>query len=160
MIPDAVVLMESFYAEEFRRMQEFAAAIGVQLTTRLGSGQDGLAYATDNKSAIKALRFEQWYRKEPNVYLRLQALGLPGIAGFTIPELLRYDDELWVIETEFVVAPFVVDSAGATLDERSVVFRDFTDAEWQEWIEEREESGTDCINAKVVDDHQHDDSKR
>jgi hypothetical protein len=106
MIPDAVVLMESFYAEEFRRMQEFAAAIGVQLTTRLGSGQDGLAYATDNKSAIKALRFEQWYRKEPNVYLRLQALGLPAIAGFTIPELLRYDDELWVIETEFVVAPF------------------------------------------------------
>jgi hypothetical protein len=51
--------------------------------------------------------------------------------------LLQYDDDLWTIETEFVVAPFVVDFSGATLNRPSTVFQEFTGTDWEAWTQER-----------------------
>ena len=47
--------------------------------------------------------------------------------------LLRYNDELWVIEMTIVSRPFVLDFAGAYLD----CTPQFSDEIWREWESEK-----------------------
>ena len=56
------------------------------------------------------------YRRERDAYLRLQEHEVKSIRGCAVPELLRYDDVLWVLEMTVVTRPFVLDFAGAYLD--------------------------------------------
>ena len=50
--------------------------------------------------------------------------GVREIDGFRIPRLFETDDELWVLEMSWVRPPFVLDFAGARLDEEPEHFRD------------------------------------
>lgn len=81
--------MEKQYEEEFRRLQIYVNQCGAQLTERLGFGQDGLVYATDQESVLKCLRYERLYQNERNVYQRLAQTEREEIAGFNVPKLIR-----------------------------------------------------------------------
>lgn len=100
----------------------------------LGYGFDGSVWSTTRPSAIKAFLQESLYRKEKLVYLRLKQVELHDAAGFAIPVLLDYDDRLSV-EMELVRPSFIVDFAGAYLDQ----IPPFTVEEWAEWERDRQE---------------------
>ena len=69
------------------------------------------------------------------------------ILGFNVPQLIRFDDELRIIEMSIVTRPFVLDFAGAWLDTPP----DFPDETWAEWeAEKREQFGTHWPRVQAV----------
>lgn len=86
----------------------------------LGGGYDVSVFATDRKSAIKVLLRRELYEYERDVYLRLQQLHVVEVAGCAVPELLTFDDELWIVEMSIDSAPYVLDFAGARLNRPQV----------------------------------------
>lgn len=113
---------------------DYAASHRLQLAERLGFGVHGIIYAAENKAkatntAIKAFRELEPYLRERDVYERLKSADVTEILGFNVPELIRADDDLCVIEMSIVRRPFVLDFAGAYLDSRPT----FTPEIWAEW---------------------------
>jgi hypothetical protein len=86
-------------------------------------------FATERQSAIKVLRFQRLYERERDVYFRLQSQSIVEVAGFSVPQLIHHDDRLWVVEMGIVSPPFVLDFAGAYLDQRP----DYPDEVMEEW---------------------------
>jgi hypothetical protein len=118
----------------------YASRHQLQLAERLGFGVHGIIFvAGDNlkvgKTAIKAHRSTEPYRRERDAYVRLQEAGVSNIRGFNVPQLIRFDDDLEVIEMSIVVRPFVLDFAGAWLDAPP----DFSEEAWAEWEAEKRE---------------------
>jgi hypothetical protein len=116
----------------------YAARHGLQLAERLGFGIHGIIFAAENKragglTAIKAHRAAEPYFRELQVYERLREIGVTKIQGFNVPQLIRHDDPLRVIEMSVVVRPFVLDFAGAYLDAPP----DFPAEIWREWETEK-----------------------
>jgi hypothetical protein len=102
------------------RLRSYAAAQGVPLLAPLGHGADGIVVGSargHQATAIKSLAFQELYQNERNVYLRLMDHDVDQVEGFSVPRLLWADDERWVIEMEVVSPPFVLDFAGAYLDQ-------------------------------------------
>jgi len=124
--------------------QTFASQHQLQLAERLGFGIHGIILVTEDKSkagktALKVHRSVEPYLREREVYERLRDAGLSQILGFNVPQLIRFDDELRIIEMSIVTRPFVLDFAGAWLDTPP----DFPDETWAEWeAEKREQFGT------------------
>jgi len=87
------------------------------------------------RSAIKVCEREREYCRERDVYLRLIACEVADVRGCAVPEMLRHDDELWVIEMTVVTRPFVLDFAGAYLDDPP----DFSDEVLADWRAEKQE---------------------
>jgi len=131
--------MEKHYEEEFRRLQAYANQREAQLMERFGFGQDGLVYSTNQESVLKCLRYERLYLNERNVYQRLAQTELEDIAGFNVPKLICFDDSLWIVEIQIVVPPFVLDFAGASLDQQSRIFAEMSEEDHQEWLDSRME---------------------
>lgn len=69
------------------------------------------------QSAIKVHERETDYGRERDVYIRLGLNGVTDIRGCEVPELMGFDDSLWVLEMTVVRRPFVLDFAGAFLDQ-------------------------------------------
>jgi hypothetical protein len=109
--------MLSWYDKPLVNLDEYVQRRGLERLDRLGYGQDGIVYSTSRKSAAKAFRYEEQYRREKRVYLRLDDLGIRRIGEFSIPRLIAVNDELMVIEMGIVSPPYIVDFAGAYLDE-------------------------------------------
>lgn len=86
-------------------------------------------------SAIKVHEHERDYCRERDVYLRLRDFEVTDIRGCVVPEMLRCDDELWVIEMTVVARPFVLDFAGAYLYEPP----EFPEDVMEEWRAEKQE---------------------
>ncbi len=116
----------------------------LQLAERLGFGIHGIIFVAENnlksgKTAVKAHRSLEPYRRERNVYERLKDAHITKILGFSVPQLLRFDDELQVIEMTVVTQPFVLDFAGAYLD----IPPEFPEEAWAQWeLEKREQFET------------------
>src|SRR2546425_1192178 len=101
-----------------QRRQTYASRYNLRLAERLGHGIHGIVYAAKRNIepgnvAIKGHRSQDAYERERDVYLRLRQAGIVEICGFNVPKLLRFDDELLVIEMSIVSRPFVLDFAGA-----------------------------------------------
>ena len=127
--------MTDLWADAERRAREYARRNSLVLCDELGSGYDGIVFATDAGSAVKSLRYEELYIRERDVYMRLLHSGVDTIAGCNVPKLLDCDDTLHVIEMEFVRPPFVLDFAGARLDHPA----DYPDEVLAEWEAEKRE---------------------
>ena len=108
--------MSLIYPVETERLQEYAYRCSLELTERVGFGQDGIVWMTTRPSAIKALRYAEHYSREVEVYERLRKHNIKQINGFSVPRMIRNDDELWIVEMTLVTPPFVLDFAGAALD--------------------------------------------
>ena len=117
------------------RANLYAASHGLQLEDRLGFGFDGIVYSTSRQSAVKVFRHEPLYRRERDVYLRLRKRGVVQVLDFKVPQLVESDDLLWVVEMTIVSPPFVLDFAGAYLDQRP----DYPDEVLSEWQAEKAE---------------------
>ena len=101
--------------------QTFASQHQLQLAERLGFGIHGIIFVAEGKStagktALKVHRSVEPYLREREVYERLRDAGVSEILGFNVPQLIRFDDELRIIEMSIVARPFVLDFAGAWLD--------------------------------------------
>src|SRR5262245_3676785 len=105
-----------FRDEPLRRAQAYANRNGLTLGKELGVG--GVVFVTEEhiagrnmgkRSAVKAHQRETEYLRERDVYMRLLECDIAKIRGFDVPQLLAYDDELWVIEMTVVSRPFVLD---------------------------------------------------
>src|SRR6058998_462407 len=129
----------------FHNAQMYASRHHLQVAERLGFGIHGIVFvAEDNskagKTAIKAHQYPEAYLRERRVYERLQAAGVTEIAGFHVPELIRFDDELQVIEMTIDTRPYVLDFAGANLD----IPPDFSEEVWSEWEADKREQFGSC----------------
>ena len=123
-----------------RNAQVYAARHQLRLAERLGFGIHGIIFVAENnsqggKTAIKAHRSREPYQRECEVYERLRSAGVSEILGFNVPQIIRSDDELRVIEMTVVARPFVLDFAGAYLD----VPPEFPEEAWAEWEAEKKE---------------------
>ncbi len=123
-----------------RNAQSYADLHGLQLAERLGFGIHGTIFAAKNnikagKTAIKALHEGEFYLRERNAYQRLHAAGISEIAGFNVPQLIRFDDKLLIVEMTVVARPFLLDFAGAYLDAPP----EFSEEIWNEWESEKRE---------------------
>ena len=117
----------------------YAAQHRLQLAERLGFGIHGIILvAGDNskggKTAVKAHRAAEPYFRERDAYERLREARVTELLGFHVPQLIRTDDRLLVIEMTIVTRPFVLDFAGAWLDAPPV----FSDEIWAEWEAEKQ----------------------
>jgi hypothetical protein len=116
----------------------YASRYHRHLAERLGFGIHGIVYVAEGnpqcgKSAIKVHRFVEPYVRERRVYERLAEARVTRVLGFHLPQLLRADDDLLVLEMTVVTRPFVLDFAGAYLDLPPV----FTEEIWAEWEAEK-----------------------
>jgi hypothetical protein len=119
--------------------RDYAEKHQLGLTERLGFGIHGIIFVAENKvnvgrTAVKAHRTEEPYRRERDAYQRLQAARVTEVLGFQVPQLVRFDDRLLVVEMSIVVRPFVLDFAGAWLD----IPPEFPDERWAEWEAEKQ----------------------
>jgi len=87
------------------------------------------------RSAIKLYVDHEPYHRERAVYERLAERGVTEVEGFKIPELLRADDALLVIEMTVVTRPYLLDFAGAYLDHPP----EFPEDVWADWLEKKQE---------------------
>jgi hypothetical protein len=120
--------------------QTYASRHRLSLAERLGFGIHGIILvAEDNvkvgKTAVKAHRSPDPYRRERDAYERLKAARVSRIRGFNVPQLIRFDDGLRIIEMSIVTRPFVLDFAGAWLDAPPA----FSEEAWAEWEAEKRE---------------------
>ena len=83
------------------------------LKRELGFGYDGIVFSTDCQSALKAFRFAALFQRERDVYQRLHENEVTLVRGFEVPQVIRADEEIWVIKMSIVSSPFVLDFAGA-----------------------------------------------
>lgn len=92
-------------------------------------------FATDRQSAIKVCHHERLFQRERDVYLRLQSRRVTKILEFKVPRLIGFDNDLWVVEMTIVSPPFVLDFAGAYLDQKP----DYPPEVLADWLEEKAE---------------------
>ena len=90
----------------------------IEIGRKLGFGWDGTVFATSRQSAIKMFKHERLYQRERDVYLRLHERRVVRVFGFDVPQLIDFDDDLWIVEMTIVSPPFVLDFAGAYLGGR------------------------------------------
>ncbi|MBL8813988.1 MAG: hypothetical protein JNM43_27715 [Planctomycetaceae bacterium] len=132
--------MEHNYPDEYRRLQEYATRKRIDLLNRLGWGMDGLVYSTKQSSAVKAHSKKETFEKEQRVYQALAEHPEYDFAGFSVPRMLECHPELWIIEMQLVVPPFVVDFTGATIGKQSSAFLDMSEEDYTEWRNEKIEA--------------------
>jgi hypothetical protein len=118
----------------------YASQHQLELAERLGFGIHGIIFVAGNKSeggrtAVKVHREPEPYLRERAVYERLKRAGITEILGFNVPQFIRADDDLHVIEMSIVTRPFVLDFAGAYLGAPP----DFSEEIWAEWQSGKEE---------------------
>jgi hypothetical protein len=118
----------------------YAARHQLRLAERLGFGIHGTIFVAESKSrsgrtAVKAHREVGPYFRERMAYERLKQACVTDILGFNVPQFIRAEDDLRVIEMSIVTRPFVLDFAGAYLDAPP----DFPDEIWAEWEDGRRE---------------------
>lgn len=90
----------------------------------IGGGTQGAVLATTSGTAIKAFIHKEHYITERDVYLRLREHNVGNLAGFNVPRMINFHDELLIIEMEIVLVPFVLDFASAYLDSEPPYFDD------------------------------------
>jgi hypothetical protein len=118
----------------------YASRHELELAERLGSGKDGIVLVAKGKAkpanlAIKVLWLNEPYFREKQVYERLKSLGVEDVAGFNVPQLVGFEDDLRVIAMTIVKRPFVLDFAGAHLDQRP----EFPEEVWADWEADKRE---------------------
>jgi hypothetical protein len=135
-------------AEVEVRAAKYAADHGLALEDQLGFGVHGSVWSTDGKSAVKAHAPDRpHYARERDIYLRLREHEVTEIRGFAVPQLLGFDDELWVLEISIVRPPFVLDFAGAYPDEMP----DYSNEVWDEWeADKREQFAANWPEVRLV----------
>ena len=132
----------------------YAARHHLRLTERLGFGIHGTVHVAEHeskpdRSAVKALHAETPYLRERDIYQRLADAHVSEVLGFHVPQIIRSDDDLRVVEMTIVTRPFVLDFAGSFLDARP----QFSEEIWAEWeAQKRDQFGPHWSAVEAVMD--------
>ena len=123
-----------------KNARAYAARHDLLLAERLGFGIHGSVHVVEGKikgarSAIKAHRAAEFHQRERAAYERLADAGVTEVLGFHVPQFIRADEELQVIEMTIVTRPFVLDFAGAYVGPPP----EFSEEIWSEWEAEKQE---------------------
>jgi hypothetical protein len=122
-----------------RNALAYAGKHRLHLAERLGFGIHGIVLAAQRNpglppsSAIKIHRDSDPYFRERDIYLHLAEAGIRNILGFHVPQLVRWDDDLKIVEMSIVTRPFVLDFAGAYLFSPP----EFSEEIWEEWLRQK-----------------------
>jgi hypothetical protein len=84
------------------------------MPSRLGNRR--AVWKTDRATAVKAFERQANYTIELECYKRLTSAGVTAFGRFSVPRLVGFNDELWIIEIEIVFPPFIIDFAKSYLD--------------------------------------------
>jgi hypothetical protein len=106
--------------------------IFLELERPLGHGTDGCVWASSRLTAVKALYRRRNYELELACYERFRERGIVQLAGFSVPQLVAFSDELMMIEMELVTPPYILDFAKVSIDQRP----DFSPEVLAEWNEQ------------------------
>jgi hypothetical protein len=129
-------------SDSIRRARDFATFHGLTIQEELGSGMNGVVFLAERSaldlfspthSAVKACHNEIEYLRERDVYLRLQELDITTIRSCMVPQLIEYNDDLWIIEMTIVTRPFCLDFGGAFLEKPP----DFSEEVMADWRAEK-----------------------
>ena len=92
---------------------------GVKIQRFLGDGTDGAVWSTNRDSAVKAFFDRRGYVNERDAYERLAWAGVEDkLDGFWIPQMIHCDEDLQVIEMDFMQnPPYIIDFAKVKIDE-------------------------------------------
>jgi hypothetical protein len=117
-----------------QHLHTYASRNNLRPAERLGHGIHGIVYSAERNVepgyvAIKVHRSREFHERELSVYLRLKEAGVQEILGFNVPQLVRSDADLMVLEMTIIARPFVLDFAGAYLDFPPA----FSNEIWSEW---------------------------
>lgn len=124
-----------FQTPEEQHARNYAANRGLSIQEQLGHGVHGIVYSTSRRTAIKAHRIVQSYRRELDCYNRLLEQSVTEVCGHHVPQFVAYDDDLLVIEITIVTPPFLLDFGGAYLDWPP----EFTDEVMEHWANDKSE---------------------
>lgn len=119
----------------------------------LGGGIHGLVYMIQGNTALggtalKVFHAQEFYQRELLVYERLRATEVRQILGFAVPQFISADSELLALEMTVVERPFVLDFAGAYLDNDAPWFED---EKWEMWeADKREKFGARWPEVQAV----------
>jgi hypothetical protein len=130
-----------------KRAVAYANARGIQLEDTLGSGKDGFVYSTNVRTAVKVFGERETFQREWASYQRLDENGTHDILGHHVPQLIRADENLLVVEMSIVKPPFLLDFASAYLD----VPPDFSEEVIEQWQHgKREEFGESWSRVRII----------
>ncbi len=144
--------MEPIVDIAIKNAEAYAARYDLQISERLGFGIHGSVHVVEHKvkgdkSAMKSHRAREFYLRERAAYERLMENAVTEVLGFHVPQLIRHDAELEVIEMTIVTRPFVLDFAGAYLNGPP----EFSEDIWAEWeAEKREQFGARWTTVRAV----------
>jgi hypothetical protein len=119
----------------------------------LGGGVHGKVFfvrgnAAPGGTAIKVFYHEEFFHRELLAYERLREAGVREVLGLAVPQLIRADGELLVLEMTVVERPYLLDFAGAYLDETAPLFDEEV---WEMWeADKREKFGDRWPEVKAV----------
>ena len=93
-------------------------APNVNIKDYLGAGTDGAAWSTDCSTAIKVFDRLQGYQNERDTYVRLADFGVTEqLDGFWIPQMVGHNDDLMIVEMDFMQKPpYIIDFAKVRLN--------------------------------------------
>lgn len=114
----------------------YAARRLKKITQRIGAGKDGTVFRLSGNVAVKVHAYEHSFTQELSVYQRLREFNASNVAGFNIPRLLGFAEDLFAIEMNIVRPPYVLDFASAVLD-RPYDFEEDVLEEWNHRLEEQ-----------------------
>jgi hypothetical protein len=121
------------YQDVNERIKKYFGNAEFVVVERFGDGQDGTVFFTEQRAAVKVFSRKEAFDIECECYRRLLENGLRRICGFNIPELVRIDESLGIIEMTPVQPPCLFDFGKCYVDETPP----FSDAEMEEWHDQQ-----------------------
>ncbi len=113
---------------------QYSKQQSITIEKTLAYGNDGKVWSTTRNSAIKALYRQAGYKREIAAYRRLDQVGVTNLEGFSLPQLIGFDDSLLVIEMTIVFPPCILDFAKSYVDHPP----DFSQEVLDDWQAETE----------------------
>jgi hypothetical protein len=99
-----------------QRVRDYCAQRSISLGKQLGHGIDGSVWESSSQSALKACYRKDAYERERDCYRRLLENDVSLLAGFQVPALLDYENQLQIIEMTIVFPPCILDFGKAHVD--------------------------------------------
>ncbi len=135
------------------KAHQYASRKKLAVRESLGGGIHGSVYLLQGDkakggTALKIFREQEFFEREFMVYERLRAARIKQIRGFAVPQLVDADSELLALEMTVVERPYVLDFAGAYLDNDAPWFED---EKWEMWeTDKREKFGDHWTEVQAV----------
>jgi len=135
-----------------KRLQEYVECYQVRLTGKLGDGVHGVVFSAEsnvkpNRYAVKMHRYAEPFHRELSVYRVLKEKGITMIRNCHVPICIGYDASALALEMSIVTRPFVLDFAGAYIED----VPEFSDEIWEQWrCDQQERFGADWPSVETI----------